>query len=101
MGRRRIRKPDFRQNLLTQDLVLKALVKYSKPVPLDAIVKQVLHLEPRLGQDRTIYREPVAWLVEALVQAGRIEHEFQFPGGSVRGGTEYYWLGPLERLALT
>jgi hypothetical protein len=95
MGRRRIRQPDFRKSLLTEELLLRALCKYSTPIPIDSIIRQMLHLEPQLGQDRSIYKETVTRMVEGLSESGRIMKDVVFPDVFL------YWLGPLERLALS
>jgi len=110
MGRRRTKEPEIGQSILTEELVLKSLSIYGKPMRLESIARQVVHIEKRLGQDSTIYWAAIESMLNSLVAAGRIQSKSitvvdDFLGAHFRPlksicEVPHYFLGPLERLSL-
>lgn len=103
MGRRRVKKGP-NEPILTDDLVLRALATYSKPVPVVMVCRKICHLEKRLGDNYMIYAVDVKSLLEGLVKRGRVQFKVEegphVPTNPGFFATDCYWLGPLERLAL-
>jgi hypothetical protein len=104
MGRRKVVKPLQKESLLTEELVLKALSFYSKPIRANQVVKQVLHIEKRLSPNSYPYCEAIELILARLVKAGRVQakmlEDTHNPDNPGLFATMYYWLGPLERLAM-
>ena len=103
MGRRRVKARVEHESLLTEGLLLRSLSIYGKPMPVNAIIKQMLHNEKRLGQDYKPYREAVIFMLEDLVKAGRVRREttdsHPMPDNPGLFAVDCYFLGPLERLS--
>jgi hypothetical protein len=101
MGRRRVERTNGGKSLLTEELLLRALAHYSRPISLEKIKRQMRKLEPRLMLDYEIDRldDVVGVLLDGLVYNGDIH--FDLKGrGPFNIGAPRYWLRPLERLAL-
>lgn len=100
MGRRRIRTEEVGESLLTEALVMRAMIGYSKPVLITKVIRQMLHIEKRLGQDPKPYVTEVKALLDRLVAAGRVEWHKIILDERDYIAVPGYMLGPLERLSL-